>query len=205
VSLGSGLELLGEVFVFLIFVSEKDESVLLLSENGLDLVLSESEESGDHQGFVPGRKRFLVGNTSENVDVGLELSEEDLTRLGSSEFFGASSVVGVDKNDFIFNISNWVVGSGEKSIRLFSEVGKDKLAVINLLLETGAVNGRAWRSALLEDPGHDSVLGSSTSVLGGLAILEELQSGETLDAESLCELLLLGGIDLGKGVGWIVV
>jgi hypothetical protein len=36
-------------------------------------------------------------------------------------------------------------------------------------------------------------------------LLEELESGETLDAESLCELLLLGGIDLGKGVGWIVV
>lgn len=203
-SSGSSLELLGVIFIFLVLVSEQDKGVLLLSKDGLNLILGESEDCWDHHWLVPGREAFLIGDSGVDIDVRLKLSEEDLTRLGSAKLSSASSVIGVDKDNLIFNISNWVVSSGEEGIRLISEVGKNKLGVINLLLKTSAVDSGAWGSTLLENPGNDGILGSTTSVLSRFAILEELESRETLDTESLSKLLLLGGIDLGKGVGWII-
>ena len=106
---GSSFEFLGEGLIFLVLLSEEDQGVLLLSKDSLNLILCELEESGDHQGLVPSRHCFLISNTFVDVDVGLEMSKENLTRLGSTELSSASSVISVDENNLILNISENIV------------------------------------------------------------------------------------------------
>jgi hypothetical protein len=74
---GSSLESLLEIGTVVIFLSEEEENILLLSENSLNLVLGESENGWDHEWFDVVEKGIFVSGSSIDVDFLLELSEED--------------------------------------------------------------------------------------------------------------------------------
>ena len=147
---------------FIFSSSEQNEGVLFLSEDSFNFVLSELEESWDHEWLEPGRKAVLVGNSGIDVCLCLELSEENFTWHGSTELVIAGLIVGMNKLDFLFSFSSFDVSLSEKGIRLLSEVSKDELGSLNLGLDGITVRLGACGSRLLEDPGDDSVLGSSS-------------------------------------------
>jgi len=76
------------------------------------------------------------------------------------------------ESNLIFGIGIWDMSLRVKGVVLWTEVGNKELVVliVSLILEGIAVEQGGWRSRLLEDPLHDGVLGSSSSVLGLLSV-----------------------------------
>jgi hypothetical protein len=103
----------------------------------------------------------------------------------------------VHENDFIFLVGIRYMGISVESIRLISEITNYEFVSLNLLLKSSAGNNCGWWARLLQDPVDDGVAGSSSGVVLLLSLFEEVQSWEALDAESLCEFLLYGGINFG--------
>ena len=66
------------------------------------------------------------------------------------------------------------MGSGVESVGLLSEENEGELGLLELGLESGAVDLNGRRSGLLDDPLDDGVLGSSTSVLNLVSVPKKL-------------------------------
>jgi len=105
-----------------------------------------------------------------------------------------SGVLGNIKEDFsVLTVSS------------FTEVSNSELGGISLFLELSAGHLIRGRTNLLENPVNNVILSSATSVLSLLAFLEEEESGEALNAESLGNLLLLSSVNLGEVIGRIIL
>jgi hypothetical protein len=149
----SGLsEDLDVVRAIIIFRSEENKGVLLLSENGLDLILGEFEESWDHEWLEEGIEGILVGSTGIDVLLSLELSEEDLSWGNNSVMGSATSISGMVERDLVFGRSGGLVSVLEKIGRFLSEENKSEFISSNLSLNGIAVGEDGWWSGLLGDP-----------------------------------------------------
>jgi len=145
------------------------------------------------------------------VDNGVlvELAENnEAGKVNSTEAGSALLIIDVEELELLGN--SGVLGNIEEDFGVFSangltEVGNSELSGFDLLLELGAVNLSRGRSNLLEDPVDNLILSAATSVLDLLALLEEEESGESANAESLSELLLFSGVDLGEVVGRLIL
>jgi len=145
------------------------------------------------------------------VDNGVlvELAENnEAGKVNSTEAGSALLIIDVEELELLGN--SGVLGNIEEDFGVFSangltEVGNSELSGFDLLLELGAVNLSRGRSNLLEDPVDNLILSAATSVLDLLALLEEEESGESANAESLSELLLFSGVDLGEVVGRFIL
>jgi len=145
------------------------------------------------------------------VDNGVlvELAENnEAGKVDSTEAGSALLIIDVEELELLGN--SGVLGNIEEDFGVFSangltEVGNSELSGFDLLLELGAVNLSRGRSNLLEDPVDNLILSAATSVLDLLALLEEEESGESANAESLSELLLFSGVDLGEVVGRLIL
>jgi len=145
------------------------------------------------------------------VDNGVlvELAENnEAGKVDSTEAGSALLIIDVEELELLGN--SGVLGNIEEDFGVFSangltEVGNSELSGFDLLLELGAVNLSRGGSNLLEDPVDNLILSAATSVLDLLALLEEEESGESANAESLSELLLFSGVDLGEVVGRFIL
>jgi len=145
------------------------------------------------------------------VDNGVlvELAENnEAGKVDSTEAGSALLIIDVEELELLGN--SGVLGNIEEDFGVFSangltEVGNSELSGFDLLLELGAVNLSRGGSNLLEDPVDNLILSAATSVLDLLALLEEEESGESANAESLSELLLFSGVDLGEVVGRLIL
>jgi len=145
------------------------------------------------------------------VDNGVlvELAENnEAGKVDSTEAGSALLIIDVEELELLGN--SGVLGNIEEDFGVFSangltEVGNSELSGFDLLLELGAVNLSRGGTNLLEDPVDNLILSAATSVLDLLALLEEEESGESANAESLSELLLFSGVDLGEVVGRLIL
>jgi len=145
------------------------------------------------------------------VDNGVlvELAENnEAGKVDSTEAGSALLIIDVEELELLGN--SGVLGNIEEDFGVFSangltEVGNSELSGFDLLLELGAVNLSRGGSNLLEDPVDNLILSAATSVLDLLALLEEEESGESANTESLSELLLFSGVDLGEVVGRLIL
>ena len=83
-----------------------------------------------------------------------------------SSTFGRS----MNENDVVLSLSVGYVSIGVEGIRFLTEVGNNELGVSNLLAEGSAGDGSRGWARLLEYPGDDGVLGSSTTIFGLLTV-----------------------------------
>lgn len=173
VGLGGLLEDLLEIRLSVILGSEEEDGVLLLAEDGLDLVLSELEDGGNAERLGPGDESILVGRAGVSERRLLELSEEGDARGGSTVLLGAVSISGVHEGDAILSGSEAHVSVGVEGVGEVTEVGEHELALGNLLLEGSAGDLGGRRTGLLENPRDNGVLGSATTVLSLLAVTIE--------------------------------
>jgi len=152
VGLGGISEDLDVSGAFIILRSEENKGVLLLSENGLDLILGEFEESWDHEWLEEGVEGILVGSTSVDVFLSLEFSEEDLSWGNNSVMGSATSISGMVERDLVFGGSGGLVSVLEKIGRFISEENKGEFVISNLSLDGVTVSEDGWWSGLLGDP-----------------------------------------------------
>jgi hypothetical protein len=110
VGLGSLSEGAGESGVLIGGISEENGSVLLVTEDGLDLVLRELEDGWDHEWLDEAHEGILVSSTGVGVDGLLEFSEEDdLVTTGESVLLLAGEV-GVNELDLVLGVGVWDMG-----------------------------------------------------------------------------------------------
>jgi hypothetical protein len=180
VGLGGFLEDSHESGRFIGLASEQEDSGLLLAEDGLDLILRELEDGGNHKRLHPVDELILVAGTDIRHNLILEGAEENNARGGSTVLGGAVRVLSVDEDDLVLGVSEANEGIGEEALGLRAEVGEEELALGNLLLEgiAGDLGGR--RAGLLQNPADDGVLGAATSVLLLFAI-PKIQSDNQFD------------------------
>lgn len=91
------------------------------------------------------------------------------------------------------------------TVSSLAEIGNSELSGVSLFLELSAGNLVRWGTNLLKNPVNDIIFSSATGVLSLLAFLEEEESGEALNAESLGDLLLLSSVNLGEVIGRIIL
>ena len=106
----------------------------MLSENSLDLILSELEDGWDHEWLDEGKEIIFIGFTGIDDGFLLELSEEDKGWLGGSEFGSTGGIKVVDESNFLLRIGKFDVSLSVESI---IEVGSSpylapKKAMVNL-------------------------------------------------------------------------
>lgn len=186
--------------------SEEDHEVLLLGENGLNLVLGEFEKGWHHKWLDELKDGILVWLTNV-LDGGLlEGSEEGLTWESSSVLGSASGIIDVDEVHLLLGVGESHVAIDEEGLIGSSEVGEEESLVLSdlgLKSVTGDLGG-GW-AGLLEDVVNNGILGSSTHVFHWDTLLEELHCWETLDTELVSENGLFSGINLGKEKWWVIL
>lgn len=174
-----------------------------MSEDGLDLLLGELKNGWDHEWLDESREGVLIGLSSVRVVGGLEVSVENDRWSGDTLGGSAGSILNVNKRNLILSGGIWEMSLGVESIGSLSEIGNHEFVVSNGLIESGAISGEGWWARLLDNPGDNSVLGSASSVLLLLSVLEEHKGWETLDGESLGQGLVDGGVNLGDEEWWV--
>jgi hypothetical protein len=125
----------------------------LLSENSLDLILSELEDGWDHEWLDEGKEIIFIGFTGIDDGFLLELSEEDKGWLGGSEFGSTGGIKVVDESNFLLRIGKFDVSlSVESIIEVGTEESNGEFISGGLLFKSIAGNFKGWWSGLLEDP-----------------------------------------------------
>lgn len=178
-SLGESSLVLG-----VLLVGEEDDSGVSLGEDGLNVVFSELEESGDGVSSHPSGESSSVP-FSRVDNVGLVEGTLDGDTVGSSSDLVSALSSGVPENEFLVGTvlsssdEGIVVGSGFLSV-----VDSVQLASgLSFKIGTGDLLGRV--AGLLGDPVDNGIGSTATSVLGVLAVDKPLKRWESLDVESL--------------------
>mmetsp|Transcript_7370 Transcript_7370/g.6614 ORF Transcript_7370/g.6614 Transcript_7370/m.6614 type:complete len:220 (+) Transcript_7370:806-1465(+) len=151
---------------------------------------------------------FLFDGASVGYWGVVKLSEKEHLGLGGAMRGSTVLIKGMHKGEFVSRLTS--TSNCHESDQLFvgsiiSEVGEDKFVVGGCLLEAVAVHKGGGGSYPLEDPAHDLVLGSASSILLLLTILKEVESWESSDAVLFGLLLVLGGVQLGDVVWGVVL
>jgi len=167
-----------------LLVGEEDDSGVSLGEDGLNVVFSELEESGDGVSSHPSGESSSVP-FSRVDNVGLVEGTLDGDTVGSSSDLVSALSSGVPENEFLVGAvlsssdEGIVVGSGFLSV-----VDSVQLASgLSFKIGTGDLLGRV--AGLLGDPVDNGIGSTATSVLGVLAVDKPLKRWESLDVESL--------------------
>jgi hypothetical protein len=174
-----------------------------LSEDGLDFLLREFKDSWDHKWLDESNKAIFVSSSSVKVSLGLKLSEEDDSRGSGTERAGASGIRVVSEKDFVFSRCVWNMSVSVEGIGFSTEESNDKFVISDEFLKSIAIDSSGWWTRLLDNVVHDGVLGSSSLVVTWVSSLEEFEGWEPFDSESLAELFVLGGVDLGDAERWV--
>ena len=165
------LESVLEVLVLLL--SEKDYGGVMVTEDGLDVVLAKSDQLRNGSFFSEGDDFILVGSASVSDGRVIESAGEGDSRGLSTVFRSAARVCGLE--ELVLLRYRWVAGTLNKSIVKVtiggSEVGNGQFGICGGSLHCIAVNLSRDRAGFLVDPFDDGVLGATTSVvqLGSLA------------------------------------
>jgi len=174
----------GSLVLGVLLIGEEDHSGVSLGEDGLNVIFSELEESGDRVSSHPGVEGF-----------GVPVSRVDNVRLvegtldGDTLGFGSNLVstlgTGVPESNLLVGS---VLGSSEESIpagtRFLSVVDSVHLAG-GLGIKIGARDIVRRVTSLLGDPVDNGVGGTASSVFLILSVNKPFKCWESLDIESL--------------------
>jgi hypothetical protein len=141
-----------------------------LSEDSLNLILGEFEDSWDHKWLNESREGVLIGLSVIFVISGLELSEENNSWTLDSFGLGASGIFNVNESNLILSGSIWDMSILVEGSIVLTEVSNNEFVVLNGLGKSIAINGGGWWARLLVNPRDNSVGGSTSSIFGLLSI-----------------------------------
>merc|ERR1711884_913662 len=220
-------ELQDPLVVFFVSVdSDKQHLALillgLLPHDGQLVLVVISLGGGEQEevGLDLAREDLLGSLVIEVHNKGQRLGRHELSNLLLSDPLGQDSlavVKGLDNNDSLSlnSVLGAVTGDSERHVVNVGGSGEESLGSISgLVLEAsedshsfplnkgldslGISQGSGRRSSLLLNPADNGLGSSATSVLHGLAVLEELEGGVSTDFELLSQLGLLSGVDLAE-------
>jgi len=146
----------------------------------------------------------VLGDLSKVVSLLVELLEQDDSSSGDAEFGQSFSIVSGSEEDIIVGSSDsledfqLISGSTEVNNSDFGSLGEG-------LDFSDSGEGPCDGAGFLLHPGDDFGLGSSSVVLAGDSVGEELESGEALDLELAGDGLVDGGVDFGERERGVVV
>jgi hypothetical protein len=110
VGLGSLSEGSDESSILIGSISEENGSVLLISENGLDLILRELEDGWDHKWLDETHEGVFISTTGVSVDGLLEVSEENNLGITRESVLLLAGEVGMNELDLVLGVGVWDMG-----------------------------------------------------------------------------------------------
>ena len=167
--------LLVNILVALVgLLGEEDDSRVLVTEDWLDVVLAEGDQTGDRR-FLGESDDLVLGGSTGVAQWGLvESAGEADTWGGGTELACAVTIRGVEELELL---GDGRVASGihvvvPKVTLLGTEVAESKRGFTGLSFHTGAVNLKGDWSSLFVDPLDDGVLGAAATIvhLGAMAV-----------------------------------
>ena len=168
--------LLVNILVALVgLLGEEDDSRVLVTEDWLDVVLAEGDQTGDRSFLGESDDLFLSGSTAVAQWGLVESAGEADTWGGGTELACAVTIRGVEELELLGDggVASRVHVVVPKVTLHGTEIAEGKLGLSGLRLHTGAVNLGRDRSGLLVDPLDDGILRAASSVvhLGAMAIV----------------------------------
>jgi hypothetical protein len=170
----------------------------VVTEDGLDEILAEGDQTGNGRGLGKGDKLFVVSSELERRLI--EGTGKGDAGSFSAEVSSTGCIGGVEER--VALVDGGAAGTLHESVIEVTlegtEVAKSELGVSDAGLHGGAVDLNGRRASLLVHPFNDGVLGTATCVVSLLSLVKEKESRETLDAHAVGNALVLGSVDFGN-------
>jgi len=111
----------------------------------------------------------------------------------------------VDKSSFFFRIRKFDVSFVVESvIKVGTKESNGEFILFNFFFKSSTGQFLGWWSSLLENPGNNSISGSSSVIFRVFSVFEPFKSWETLNSKFFGNLLLFGCVNLSKEEWWVV-